>query len=109
MMINNITTTDDMVRFLQDQYKQTNNVEFMVAADAIQLTERTCELLRYELDQQNKWISVDDRQPKRYGKYLVACKGIDIPQIRMYEGAWDSLEEVTHWQRLPKMPEVKEA
>ena len=31
-------------------------------------------------------------------------KGIDIPQIRLYEGTWDSLAEVTHWMPLPELP-----
>ena len=51
-----------------------------------------------------EWYSVKDGNPMVYGKYLVVCKGIDIPQIRLYEGAWDSLAEVTHWMELPKMP-----
>ena len=50
-----------------------------------------------------EWISADN-PPKEFGKYLVACKGIDIPQIRLWEGTWDSLAEVTHWQPLPKLP-----
>lgn len=51
-----------------------------------------------------EWFSVKDGNPMFYGKYLVVCKGIDIPQIRLYEGTWDSLAEVTHWMELPKMP-----
>lgn len=52
----------------------------------------------------NEWISVKDCLPGFYGRYLVVCKGINIPQIRLYEGTWDSLAEVTHWMELPKMP-----
>lgn len=51
-----------------------------------------------------EWISVKECLPGFYGKYLVVCEGIDIPQIRLYEGTWDSLAEVTHWMELPKMP-----
>ena len=51
-----------------------------------------------------EWFSVKDGNPMFYGRYLVVCKGIDIPQIRLYEGTWDSLAEVTHWMELPKMP-----
>ena len=51
-----------------------------------------------------EWISVKDCLPSFYGRYLVVCVGIDIPQIRLYEGTWDSLQEVTHWMELPKLP-----
>ena len=52
-----------------------------------------------------EWISVKDSLPNFYGRYLVVCKGTDIPQIRLYEGSWDSLAEVTHWMELPKRRE----
>lgn len=51
-----------------------------------------------------EWISVNDRLPEKNGRYLVTCVGIDIPQIRLYEGTWDSLAEVTHWMPLPELP-----
>ena len=51
-----------------------------------------------------KWFNVKDGNPDLYGRYLVACVGIDIPQIRLYEGIWDSLAEVTHWMPLPELP-----
>lgn len=51
-----------------------------------------------------EWFSVKDGNPKFYGKYLVACKGIDTAQIRLYEGTWDSSEEVIYWAELPKIP-----
>lgn len=52
-----------------------------------------------------KWFSVvKDGNPKEYGRYLTACKFINIPQIRIYDGIWDSLTEVTHWMELPEMP-----
>lgn len=50
------------------------------------------------------WFDAKKNPPYFFGKYLVACKGIDIAQIRKYEGTWDSLEEVTHWMELPKLP-----
>ena len=52
----------------------------------------------------DKWISVKDRLPEQFGKYLVVCKGIDIAQIRLWEGTWDSFVEVTHWMPLPELP-----
>lgn len=51
-----------------------------------------------------EWNKVKDGNPNFFGKYLVVCKGIYIPQIRLYEGTWDSIAEVTHWMELPKMP-----
>ena len=51
-----------------------------------------------------EWISVEDRLPKQFGKYLVVCEGIDIAQIRLWEGMWDSLTEVTYWMPLPEPP-----
>lgn len=55
----------------------------------------------------NEWISVKDRLPETYGKYLVACRGNNIPQIRYYDGVWDvwnCVAEVTHWMPLPELP-----
>lgn len=51
-----------------------------------------------------EWISVKVKLPERFGNYLVVCKGINIAQIRLYEGVWDSFAEVTHWMELPKLP-----
>ena len=54
-----------------------------------------------------EWISVKDRLPEIYGKYLVACRGNNIPQIRYYDGVWDvwnCVAEVTHWMPLPELP-----
>ena len=51
-----------------------------------------------------EWFDAKTNPPNFFGKYLVACVGIDIAQIRTYEGAWDSLAEVTHWMELPKLP-----
>ena len=51
-----------------------------------------------------EWISVDDMLPNKYGKYFVVCKDVDTAQIRLYEGAWDTIEEVTHWMPLPELP-----
>lgn len=50
------------------------------------------------------WYSVKNGNPNFYGRYLVVCEGIDFPQIRLYEGTWDSIARVTHWMELPKMP-----
>lgn len=50
-----------------------------------------------------KWTPVNVILPETFGKYLVTCKGIDIPQIRLYEGTWDSIAEVIAWMPLPEI------
>ena len=51
-----------------------------------------------------EWISVKDRLPERFGKYLAVCENESNAVIRLYEGEWDSLKPVTHWQPLPELP-----
>lgn len=48
------------------------------------------------------WIPCKYHQPKVYDEYLVTCEGISVPQIRMFEGDWDSTDRVIAWQPLPK-------
>lgn len=74
MEINKTITDDDLITFLLNQHKQTGNVDFMSAANAIRLYRRDVEFLKFQLDQKNKWISVDDELPKKDGRYLVAIK-----------------------------------
>lgn len=47
------------------------------------------------------WILASE-PPKKHGKYLVTCEGIEIVQIRLFEGEWDSIAKVIAWQPLPK-------
>ena len=51
-----------------------------------------------------KWIPVTKRQPEKHGRYLTVCETLNTPQIRLYEGDWDSIHKVTHWMPLPEMP-----
>ena len=46
-----------------------------------------------------EWIPCSDK-PKKKGKYLVTCRGIEIPQIRLFDGEWDSIQEVIAWKPL---------
>ena len=55
-----------------------------------------------------EWINVKDRLPEKFGRYLTACREMSIAQIRLWEGTWDSLSEVTHWMPLPTLPTEKE-
>lgn len=61
----------------------------------------------------NNWISVNDRFPDKYGRYLVYEPeiGVYIAFVCLCNGKYfwlkTSLEErkVTHWMELPKPPE----
>lgn len=55
-----------------------------------------------EVAKDSGWIPCSERLPDEHKKYLVTCEGIDIPQIRLFEGTWDSYaHKVTAWQPLP--------
>ena len=56
----------------------------------------------YNLSSDDLWIPCKEQEPTEFKKYLVTCRGIDIPQIRKFEGYWDSTYEVIAWQPLPK-------
>jgi hypothetical protein len=54
----------------------------------------------------HKWISVKDRLPDKYGKYLVFCEGF-IAISTFYNGAPEPHfveTESTHWMPLPEKP-----
>ena len=53
--------------------------------------------------EENRWRPASS-PPKKHGRYLTACETLNIPQIRLYEGEWDSIHKVTHWKPLPKLP-----
>ena len=50
-----------------------------------------------------EWKLCKDGEPNFYGKYLVTCEGYDIPQIRLFEGSWDSVAKVIAWMELPNI------
>ena len=64
----------------------------------------------------NNWISVDDGLPDKDDDYLVLSQGhISIAKYWLTIHRWLSSDArisdgqlVTHWQPLPKLPEVKE-
>lgn len=51
----------------------------------------------------SEWNLCADGEPMIHGRYLVTCEGRCIPQIRLFEGTWDSLEKVIAWMELPKV------
>lgn len=53
----------------------------------------------------NKWIPCNKFLPEPGGKYLTTCEGIEIPQIRFYEGCgnWNSQMPVKAWMPLPEI------
>ena len=60
-------------------------------------------LIEKELNPEKEWIPCSISNPKDFGKYLVTCKGKDIPQIRLFDGVWDSISEVIAWRELPEI------
>ena len=55
-------------------------------------------------EKDTKWIPTKEKNPPMNGRYIAVCNGIRSPVIRVYKNGWSSLQEVTHWQPLPKMP-----
>ena len=68
---------------------------YILRKDAIEIVKEVA------TEHNNGWIPCKVEMPKEHKKYLVTCKGIDIPQIRLFEGDWDSSAEVIAWQPLP--------
>lgn len=110
MKIDKIVNDDDLIEFLSEQYKQTNNLNFIAAAHAIELYRRSNEILSWQLAQHD-WIRVDERLPEHgehvlvySSKYdpIVECRDL-VTYMRMgnYSG-------VTHWMPLPEPPVEKE-
>lgn len=60
------------------------------------------------MDNNSNWISCAVAQPSKNGRYLVACKGIRSAVIRLYNNGWSSMQHVTHWQPLPRIPKKEE-
>ena len=63
MIVDKIVNDDDLISFLEHQYKQTNNLNFIAAAHSIDLYRRECEFLKWQVLNANQWISVKDRLP----------------------------------------------
>lgn len=116
MVLDKIVTDDDLIDFLLDQYKQTGNHSFLVAANGLALYRRDCNFLNFCLDEQNKWISVEDRLPEElfravliycpenkntYCAYLNARNEWHIFDQGSGLQVW---EKVTHWMPLPAHP-----
>lgn len=55
-----------------------------------------------EMPKSGEWIPCSERLPEKFGKYLVTEVNIFIPQIRLFEGTWDALNEVIAWMPLPE-------
>lgn len=120
MMIDNVISTDDIITFLSDQYKQTGDINFMVAADNIELYRRDCSLLKFLLNKQNKWINVKDGLPENQQEVIV-YRGHHSGLMNVYTyignneweddyGYWGRTndEGITHWMPLPVPPKTEE-
>lgn len=126
---NNITTEENLIDFLLDQYEETKNHMFLTAANNIALYRRDVNFLAFCLDRSNKWISVEDRLPEcewgaeseavlyitkqgfMYTGYY-GCGGIFHDRyFREYKNAYEGcdISNVTHWMPLPAPPTEKES
>lgn len=121
MTFGDVITDADLVQFLLDQHSQTNNIDFLIAADALCMYRRDCEFLKFQLDEQNKWISVEDRLPENQQEVL-ACRGHHSGLMNTYTycgnneweddyGYWGRTDDegITHWMPLPTPPTEKES
>lgn len=90
-------------------------LEQLRATVAAELAERDARIA--ELEATHRWISVDERLPKRNERVWVIGTGATYPQVAHYRysapaGAfWDNggdlpLRHVTHWMPLPLPPPV---
>lgn len=67
------------------------------------------------LENQSKWISVDERLPEKEDDYLVYTTAgfietdrFSVPEDKDVDGHWFELDDyVTHWMPLPEAPRMK--
>lgn len=119
MKLDKITTDDDLIEFLLDQYEQTKNPVFLAAANSIGLYRRNRAMLNYGLSESSEWISMDDDKPKKNGYYLCwhmksRCGNREEWQIDklywddnlwlMHHNTFKTVDYVTHWRTMPKPP-----
>lgn len=62
---------------------------------AIQVIEQLAE------EYNNGWIPCSKRLPEEHGKYLTTCEDIEISQIRLFDGEWNSISKVIAWREIP--------
>jgi hypothetical protein len=117
---NNITTEENLIDFLLDQYEETKNHMFLTAANSLALYRRDINFLNFCSDRSNKWISVEDRLPEDNIKYLVFLpeghlyQGIHVAHYSDKHNMWVDLDRTylfdhpTHWMPLPAPPTEKE-
>ena len=108
-----IITDEDLIDFLLDRYKETNNHMFLTAANSIDLYRRDFNLMNFCLEYQNKWISVTEQLPTwKDGKVLIYTPyGISIAQkttTNHWKGENAIPKLITHWMSLPEPPTDKE-
>ena len=73
------------------------------------------DLLNAELEAVQRWIPVSERLPEPYTRVLACIKSGYMEVDYMYSepivdvgiADFNSLDNVTHWMPLPKLPEVK--
>ena len=108
----NLINRDKLIKALEEEIRAGN--EYLKDNPNEKCEELYLKGVRYALivalsqPQVNQWIPCKERLPKEDGKYLTTCEGIEIAQIRLFEGEWDSIAKVIAWCELPKPYEEKE-
>lgn len=64
------------------------------------------ELKQQLSEQQNRWISVEDRLPEKAGRYLVSTQR--MVYVMHFEAEKFIFSDITHWMPLPEPPKPKE-
>ncbi|QFP93532.1 hypothetical protein [Edwardsiella phage vB_EtaM_ET-ABTNL-9] len=62
---------------------------------------------KYKSERKDKWISVEDRLPEKYGEYLT-YNGREYSIQKYNENGWLNLYDailILYWQNLPEIPE----
>lgn len=118
MKIDNIVNDDDLINFLSNQYKQTNDLNFIAASHAIEQYRREVALLNWQISQR-EWISMENDRPKKNGYYLCwhmksKCGNREEWQIDklywednlwlMHHNTFKTVDYVTYWMPLPTPP-----
>lgn len=62
-----------------------------------------------ELEEQNRWIPVEERLPETKGDYLILREGkVSICYYTGTRFGWGELSQITRWMKIPTLPKESE-